>query len=307
MKRDTKGRINALVGAVSYGANPLFALPLFAGGIEVNSVLFYRYFFAVMIYGVWIKFFKKISLKISIKEFCVLFILGLLFSFSSLTLFWAFNYIEAGIACTILFIYPVMVAIIMALFFGEKITKGIVFSILLTSIGISLLYKGKAGAVLNLYGVILVLSASLFYALYMVGIKTIGAVKHMKSEKLSCYVMLFGLLVYVFNLRFCTQLQILDGPMMLFFALALAIFPTIVSFETTIIAIKLIGSTTTAILGALEPITALFCGIVFFGEHLTPKIILGVLLILIGVSIVILRSKNPSIKGFKTHRNVLSK
>ncbi len=307
MKRNTKGIINGLVGAVSYGTNPLFALPLFTYGIGVNSVLFYRYFFAVIIYGVWIKFFKKISLKINVKELVVLFILGLLFSFSSLTLFLAFKYIEAGIACTILFIYPVMVAIIMAAFFREKITKGIVFSILLTSIGIALLYKGKPGAALNLYGVVLVLSASLFYALYMVGVKTIGAVKHMKSEKLSFYVMLFGLLVYVFNLRFCTELQSLDKPMMWFFALALAIFPTIVSFETTIIAIKLIGSTKTAILGALEPITALFCGIVFFGEHLTPRIIIGVLLILIGVSIVVLKSKNRSIQGLKVQKNPPSK
>ena len=62
MKRKVLGLINGSIAAASYGTNPLFALPLYAGGIGVNSVLFYRYFIAVIIYGIWIKFFKKISL-----------------------------------------------------------------------------------------------------------------------------------------------------------------------------------------------------------------------------------------------------
>ena len=104
MKRQTIGFINGAIAAASYGTNPLFALPLYAGGIGVNSVLFYRYAFAVIIYGIWLKFVKKVSLKITFKEFVPLFFLGLFFSLSSLTLFEAFKYIEAGIACTILFI-----------------------------------------------------------------------------------------------------------------------------------------------------------------------------------------------------------
>ncbi len=54
----------------------------------------------------------------------------------------AFNYIEAGIACTILFIYPIIVAVIMAVFYNEKLTKTTFFAILLTSLGIILIYKG---------------------------------------------------------------------------------------------------------------------------------------------------------------------
>ena len=143
MKRQAKGILNGAIAAASYGTNPLFALPLYSKGIGVNSVLFYRYFIALIIYFIWLKFHKRISLKISVKEFTPLLILGLFFSLSSLTLFDAFNYIEAGIACTILFIYPVIVAVIMTLFFKEKITRTVIFAIILTSIGISLLYKVK--------------------------------------------------------------------------------------------------------------------------------------------------------------------
>ena len=69
MKKHTLGLLNGAIAAASYGTNPLFALPLYAGGLEVNSILFYRYAFAVIIYGILIKFVKKIQLKLSLQEF----------------------------------------------------------------------------------------------------------------------------------------------------------------------------------------------------------------------------------------------
>ena len=243
MRRHAVGLLNGAVAAASYGTNPLFALPLYAGGIGVNSVLFYRYAFAVLIYGFWLKFVKKIPLGISKKEFFPLLILGLFFSLSSLTLFQAFQYIEAGIACTILFIYPVLVAVIMAAFFKEKLTGKVVVAILLTSCGIGLLYNGKPGSTLNLHGVAIVFLSALLYALYIVGVKKIKIIQHISREKMSFYVMLFGLLVYIYNLKFCTELQIIDKPILWLNAIGLSILPTIISLETINIAIKFIGST----------------------------------------------------------------
>lgn len=289
--RRLKGILNGAIAAASYGTNPLFALPLFAGGIGVNSVLFYRYAIAVMIYGLWLKFVKKTSLHLTKKEFVPLFILAIFFSLSSLTLFEAFKYIEAGIACTILFIYPVLVAIIMAVFFKEKLTKTVLSAILLTSVGIGLLYRGKPGMSLNIHGVMVVFLSALLYALYIVGVKNIKAVQHLNRAKTSFYVMLFGLLVYIVNLKFCTELQIIDKPLLWLCAIALAIFPTIISLETITVSIKLVGSTTTAILGALEPITAIFFGVLIFHEQLTARIVTGVILILSGVFLIVTRKK----------------
>lgn len=296
MNNNTKGILNGVIASTSYGMNPLFALPLYAQGIEVNSVLFYRYFFAVIIYFLWLKFVKKISLKIAKCELVPLFFLGIFFSLSSLTLFESFHYIEAGIACTILFIYPVLVALIMAIFFKEKITKTVVSAIFLTSIGIALLYKGKPDSVLSLKGVAIVLVSALLYAFYIVGVKNIKSIKSMNSAKLSFYVMLFGLLVYVVNLKFCTNLQGLTTITAWLFVIGLAIFPTIISLETIGIAIKLIGSTNTAILGALEPLTAIFFGILFFNESLTLRISIGVILILFGVFLIISRNMTSNKK-----------
>lgn len=279
------------LAAASYGTNPLFALPLYAAGIGINSVLFYRYAIALVLYGLWLKFVKKTNFKINVKEGLVLLLLGLFFSLSSYTLFDAFKYIEAGIACTILFIYPVLVALIMAIFFREKVTKTVITSIGLITTGITLLYHGKNGATLNLHGVLIVLLSALLYSLYIVGVKNIKIINHMNSAKMTFYVMLFGLIVYIANLHFCTELQPLTSPVLWLFVCGLAILPTIISIETINIAIKLIGSTTTAILGSLEPLTALFFGIVFFHEELTPRIMLGVIAVLSGVILIIRRKR----------------
>ena len=292
ISQEKKRRIGLTYGAfasASYGTNPLFALPLYAAGIGVNSVLFYRYALALAIYFFWLKFIKQISLKITLKESIILLILGLFFSLSSYTLFDAFKYIEAGIACTILFIYPVLVAVIMAIFFKEKITKTVITSIALITVGISLLYHGKEGATLNLHGVLIVILSALLYSLYIVGVKNIKQVRHMNSAKMTFYVMLFGLILYIINLNFCTELQPLTSPVLWLYAVCLALFPTIISIETINVAIKLIGSTTTAILGSLEPLTALFFGVVIFHEQLTLRIILGIVAVLFGVILIIKR------------------
>lgn len=290
--RHIAGVMNGAVAAASYGTNPLFTLPLYSMGVGTNSVLFYRYAFAVIIYGIWLKCFKKISLNISLMELFPVTILGILFSLSSLTLFEAFKYIDAGIACTILFIYPVMVAVLMAIFFKEKLTKTVLSAIGLTSVGILLLYNGKPDSCLNLYGVGIVLTSALMYALYIVGVKNIKTVRRINSAKMSFYVMLSGMLVYIYNLKFCTQLQILDKPFAWVLVICLALFPTIISIETITIAIKLIGSTKTAILGALEPLTAIFFGVLLFHEQLTVRIVCGVVLILLGVFLIVTRKKS---------------
>ncbi len=292
MNEKIKGILNGVIASTSYGMNPLFALPLFAAGIGTNSVLFYRYAFAVIIYGIWLKLFKKISLRIDIKECTILFVLAILFSLSSLTLFESFKYIGASIACTILFIYPIIVTIIMAAFFKEKISKTVIIAICLTLTGIVALYKNDPNATLNTYGIVVVLLSALAYALYIVGVKNIKLVNEMNKDKMSFYIMFFGLLVYIWNLEFCTELQILDTPKLWLYTIGLSIFPTIISIETINVSIQLIGSTFTAILGALEPLTAILFGVLIFHESLTGRIILGMTLIFIGVLMIVAKAKN---------------
>ena len=128
MNSKTKGFIYGAIAAASYGMNPLFTLPLYAAGMSVDTVLFYRYFFAVIVLGILMKM-QHQSFALRKADILPLVIMGLLFSFSSSLLFMSYNYMDAGIASTILFVYPVMVTVIMGAFFKEKISAITVFSI----------------------------------------------------------------------------------------------------------------------------------------------------------------------------------
>ena len=285
LSEQTRGYVLGSVAAVSYGLNPLFALPLYGAGLGADSVLFYRYVLAVVMLGA-LMLARRQSFALSRRDLLPLAGMGLLFSVSSLTLFESYNYMDAGIASTLLFVYPVMVAVIMAVGFHERVTVATVLSIVLACTGISLLYKGGDGTTLSLTGVLLVFLSSLSYAVYIVGINR-SSLKNLPTEKLTFYCLVFGSLVYVVRLRGCTELQSIPTAALWVNAVSLALFPTIISLVTMAGAIRRIGSTPTAILGALEPVTALFFGVAVFGEAFTLRIGTGVLLILVAVTLII--------------------
>ena len=288
MNSRLKGVLCGVGAAVSYGMNPLGALPLYADGINTTTVLFYRYGLAVILLGLFMAV-KRKSFSITLKEFAILVPLGVLFALSSLTLFASFHFMDAGVASTLLFVYPVMVAIIMAIFFKERITFVTVLSILLSLSGIALLYRGGDGGVLDTTGVLLVMLSSLTYALYIVIVNKSSL--RMSSLKLTFYVLLVGVLLITSCSFFGdgeTRIQILTTPSMWLHASILAVFPTIVSLLLMVVAVHEIGSTPTAVIGALEPLTAVMLGVTLFGEELTLRLSVGIMLILSAVILIIL-------------------
>ena len=285
MNAKAKGYILGSIAAASYGMNPLFALPLYKAGMDPDSVLFFRYLFAIPLLGIMIKA-RGRSFKIQRKETFPLIIMGLLVALSSLTLFLSYNYMAAGIASTLLFVYPSMVALIMAMVFKEKLALQTIVCMLLALGGIGLLYKSEDGSTLSLIGTLLVFASSLSYAIYIVGINQ-TSLKNVATLKVTFYVLLFGLSLFVARLLYSGVLNTPDQWYLWANLLALAVFPTAISFLCTTGAIQYIGSTPTAILGALEPVTAIFFGITVFGESLTVRESFGLVMIIVAVTFVI--------------------
>ena len=284
MDKRLKGTLFGAVAAITYGTNPLFSLPLYEYGMSTGSILFYRYVFAVVLLGIILKV-RGESLAIKKKEVLPLFVLGILFAMSSWLLYKSFLYMDAGIACTILFVYPVMVALIMTLFFKEKASWLTYGCICLTMVGIAMLYDGGQAAV-SRTGLILVVLSSLCYAIYIVGVNR-SVLKDMPAGKMTFWSILFGLLVFVVGTGFFTGLQAIPPTLSGWGSvLGSAIFPTVISIMFINISIKNIGATFAAILGALEPVTALVIGVSVFDEQLTARVVIGAALILIAVSLV---------------------
>ncbi len=285
MNHKTKGYLYGAVAAATYGMNPLFALPLYADGMDADSVLFFRYLLALGILGGMVRW-RGRDFRLRRQEIGPLAAIGLLMAASSLTLFLSYNYMAAGIASTMLFVYPILVALIMAIVFREKITVLTVACIALALLGIGMLYQGDDGQALSTTGVVLVMGSALSYAIYLVWVSR-PPLREIPTVKLTFYALLFGLLLFLFRVDFGRALEVPQHGFRWFNVVALAVLPTAVSLVSTTKAIQYIGSTPTAILGALEPLTAVFFGVMLFGESLTLSIVGGIVLILLAVMLII--------------------
>lgn len=284
MNKTVKGLISGILAAAFYGMNPLFALPLYADGMSTPSVLFLRYSIAIPILALMVRWRGK-SFGVSRRQLCGLIIMGLLMGFSSLGLFESYNYMDAGIASSLLFVYPLMVALIMAIVFHEKLTLSTILCLGTAMVGIYLLYDGSNGAKLSLTGTMFVMLSSFAYALYIVGVN-VKLMRSIPTLVMTFYALLFGWIVFAVQVV-SGGLQFPDTTLCWLSLTGLAIIPTALSLVLTSVSIQSVGSTATAILGVFEPVTALFFGVVVFDETLTQRDFAGVLFIMVAVCYVV--------------------
>ncbi|WP_304247532.1 DMT family transporter [Fibrobacter succinogenes] len=129
-------------------------------------------------------------------------------------------------------------------------------------------------------GLALVFASSLSYAIYMVMANRINL--QMGAVKMTFYAICFCLVfLLLYSVIFGSGFPPLFTQASSWgWGFMLGLVPTVLSLIFMVKAVKIIGSTPTAILGALEPVTAVAIGVLVFGEILTGRLIAGIVLIL---------------------------
>ena len=285
---------NAIIGypagiitGITYGLNPLFAVPLMNNGASIESILFFRYTFAVVLLAAFLILTRQ-SFRITARQAGVLLALGLLYTSSSIFLFEAYNYIASGLATTLIFLYPVLVAIIMV-FLRVVPSWPVWLSIAATFGGVIIMTQGSGGDSLNPIGIVLSLGSALVYALFIVIINRSRAIAQISNTLLTFYSLTVGAIVFLGKISFSEapiSAGITTGGDWLNLV-GLALLPTIVSTTTLAIATRNIGATKASVLGVFEPITAILIGTLMFGEPLTTNILLGIGIAIVAVTFMI--------------------
>ena len=290
MKDIVKGYLCAFISAFTYGLIPLFMIPIKKEeSFSVDATLFYRFLIASGAI-VFFLLYQKERLRISFRGGLIMSLLGLLYALSAEFLFLAYDYLSPGIASTIFFSYTIIVALVLILFYKEKLTLPTLLSLLLVVAGVGVL-SIKKGEALNYIGLGISLLGALVYALYILIVNKVRI--ESSGVKISFYSMLFSSLYFlVKSLLLRESITIsswaLAGDLTLF-----AIITTSLSLVTLVYAVRYIGSTPTAIMGAFEPIVAVLISVGLFGEQLTPSLVIGGMVIITGVLIDILFRKHP--------------
>ena len=286
------GYICGILSGMMYGTNPLFGLPLMTThGMPVDSVLFYRYGSAALCMLIWVaamrmkhrlhaaKLEAEKPVRIGFALGGLLFVLGLFFCLSSLFLFHSYHYIPSGIATTIIYVEPVLVALIMV-FLKEYPSWQKWVAIAVSFVGVVLLCHQDGAAVFRWQGILLAFLSALSYAFYLVIVNCSKRLKPVSGSMLGLTTLAVGTIVFLVH-ALITSGGIMPITSLSEFGLVLGLglLPTIGSLVTMTYATRTIGATTTVILGVLEPVTAIGIGVCLFNEPLTAYIICGFVLI----------------------------
>lgn len=287
MKSDKiKGYLLAALAATAYGTNPAFAVPLYGQGMNPNTVLLFRYLMGIPFLAIILAV-RGVPFRLKKSQIGPTAVLGILMALSSFSLFESYKHMNSGIASTLLFVYPIMVAVMMIFFFKEKFKLSVALCLLIMTGGLALLMHPQGGDTISVFGCVLVMVSALTYALYIIFVNVSADINTIPTTKLLFYVLGWGSLVYVIMIPIGNEVTLPADPTDWLNLLALAIIPTVISLSCTTMAIQLIGSTPTAILGALEPVSAVVLSVVVLGQSVTPCDLLGGLLIIIATTIVI--------------------
>ena len=274
--RKRLGYACGMLSGIAYGLNPLFGLPLLNEyHLSLDTVLFYRYLIAAIVLTIFLCI-RRGFVPIRPAQGGILVVLGILFSLSSLFLFAAYRYIPSGVSTTIVFLYPVLVALIMVAL-KEYPTWQKWVAIATTFAGVVLLCQPVPGASYHWLGFLLSFLSALVYAFFVVIINKNKTIASIPTAVLSLCTLVIGCIVFLLH-------SIPDGISWIpdirafFLLLGLGLMPTLVSMAALSFATRTVGATTASVLGVLEPITALTVGVLLFGEGISLSVVIGVCL-----------------------------
>ena len=297
-KRRLLGYIAGILAGVSYGTNPLFGKALMESGVPIMVMLFFRYAFAAVFLAV-LMMFKRESFLAKRREFGVLILLGIFFAGSSITLFCSYEFIPSGLATTLIYLYPVIVALIMA-FLRIYPSWQTWLAISATFGGILLLSTPSEDVQIRVPGVLLAIGSALCYSFYLVIVNRSKRIRNVSEHTITFYSLVTGAILFAI-IRYAEDGSMLEGIDTLGDwgnLIGLAIIPTMVSMLTIAISSRYIGPTKTAVLGVFEPLTAILIGTLLFRETLTAKMAVGIAICVAAVVFMIVKpGKRQKLRG----------
>lgn len=238
--RQLKGVLLAMISSSTFGLIPLFALPAMQEGVGLDSVLFYRFAISAVVVGAYLLL-RRVDLRITLKEFGTMFLLGGAYASTSLFLTASYLYIPSGVATTIHFLYPVLVTAIMIAFFKDKISLSVIIATVLAILGVYLLSSGEGEGVMSWKGLFMVLSTVVTYAIYIVGVNK-SCIQHMGGLKMTFYMLFCCTIIFGANILLKGQgLDMMPNANAVVHIFLLSLIPTLVSDLTLILAISARG------------------------------------------------------------------
>lgn len=289
----TTSFIIAFFGALLFSCKAVFIKMAYWYDIDKLSLLVLRMGFALPFYIVFaFTQSKKEPNKndtVKTKDWALLITLGIIgYYFASFLDLWGLKFISAGLERLILFVYPTITTLLVALFFKRKLTTRKLSAIALTYLGISLAFWDKIslGSIDNFWwGSALIFGSAVTFSFFLVGSEKL--IPKFGSIKFTSYSMIISCIVTILHFSTTSDVNILSFPWEIYaIAVAIATVSTVLPSFMMSYAIKNIGASNTAITSSIGPIWVLILAYFVLGESFSELQLVGTLIVIAGVLLI---------------------
>ena len=288
-KQRLVGIVLAFVGSILYSTKAVFVKLAYQYDVDAVSLLLMRMMFSLPFYlGIAIYISRQSSnYRFTRQDYQQLFILGIIgYYLSSYLDFKGLEYITASLERLILFIYPTIVVLIGYFFYKEKISRSQIIALILTYIGIAVVFVGNVeiGNREDLViGSILIVLCSIFFAIYMVGSGQI--LPRIGTWRFTSYALTISSVAVIVHYFIENKgVGSFNYPLPVFgYGFLMATISTVIPTLLISEAIRRVGASNVAIIASVGPISTITLAWVFLDERLAITQILGGFLVLAGV------------------------
>jgi drug/metabolite transporter (DMT)-like permease len=200
------------------------------------------------------------------------------------------EYVSAQLERLMLYAYPSMVIIIGALFFGAKVSRSVIPALLLTYAGLGVMYghdlqiapPGTSNADIT-KGTLLIIGSALSFSLFILFSKR--GIAELGSLFFTCVSMASATLATLVHYVITEGVSLPDMDATRWSGtLLLALLATVVPSFMVSEAIKRIGPAKASVSGTIGPVMTTVMAILFLGEPFGWAAVVGMTLVMIGVS-----------------------
>lgn len=280
------------LAAVAFSGKAIVAKLMYrTGEVDAVTVLALRMGFSLPFFAlVGLREAKRATRPLTHKEKVAIVLLGLVGYYAASFLdFLGLELISAGLERLILFLYPTIVALLMAVRAKRWPSRRELLALLLSYGGIALVFVAdveiERGGRAALVGAALVFGSALTYAVYLVGNGEVAA--RVGMARFTAYAMLVSTGASVLQFLLTRPLGALDVSATVYaYGVMLALVCTVLPTFLTSAGIQRIGASTTAIVSSVGPVATIGLGATFLGETITGLELVGAALVLGGVLLV---------------------
>lgn len=297
--------ISILLAGVLWGSMGLFVRGLNADNLASLEIVEIRTLFSSIIMGLFLLFYDRSLFKIRLKDIWCFIGTGVFsLTFFNVCYFQTILITSMSVAAILLYTAPIIVVLLSAVFFKEKITKNKVLAMILAFVGcvfVTGIVGGMLGGgvmglsaqgILPVRGILIGLGSGLGYALYSI-FSRFALERGYKSMTISFYTFLFSLIATCFLKSPVSVLQkIVSGNTQkdILLSVGIAVIATVLPYILYTFGLTKVENGKASIMASIEPVVATILGILVFSEHITWDGAVGMVMVL--TAIVILNSSD---------------